>query len=416
MPTDKKISEFDAVDSQKILDSNKKIISELQRVAPSAVVTLFEIDIEQLLVDNLIPYDEASRSDAVFRFHNNLKLIKQDIIWKGQTYRACPIKVDGYMSSSKGTTATPKMTFIADEEENPSFRDLRTMLRQLDDMVGGKVTRIRTFAKYLDEANFYINVGGEKRLIGTENIIPEGFQADPLAEFPREIYFIERKVSESKKGIEFQLSSPVDFENLKLPNRLCMSRSCQFEYRGEGCLYEYSSHFGVNDAETREEAEKSFGLDNLAGINLPTEAPPIANTKNETLKDIIPQFNPRIRPVKWNEDRAYNVGDSVYFEKANRKYYFVCKKFAEKARLKPSTAPPNMNYWEPDACSKNINGCKLRWDEDHKRRKGILIYGNFSVCSATRPVASQLGDGATHKCCMPFGGFPSVRKLEEFNT
>ena len=59
MPTDKKISEFDAVDSQKILDSNKKIISELQRVAPSAVVTLFEIDIEQLLVDNLIPYDEA---------------------------------------------------------------------------------------------------------------------------------------------------------------------------------------------------------------------------------------------------------------------------------------------------------------------------------------------------------------------
>ena len=388
----------------------------MQRVAPSAVVTLFEIDIEQLLVDNLIPYDEASRSDAVFRFHNNLKLIKQDIIWKGQTYRACPIKVDGYMSSSKGTTATPKMTFIADEEENPSFRDLRTMLRQLDDMVGGKVTRIRTFAKYLDEANFYINVGGEKRLIGTENIIPEGFQADPLAEFPREIYFIERKVSESKKGIEFQLSSPVDFENLKLPNRLCMSRSCQFEYRGEGCLYEYSSHFGVNDAETREEAEKSFGLDNLAGINLPTEALPIANTKNETLKDIIPQFNPRIRPVKWNEDRAYNVGDSVYFEKANRKYYFVCKKFAEKARLKPSTAPPNMNYWEPDACSKNINGCKLRWDEDHKRRKGILIYGNFSVCSATRPVASQLGDGATHKCCMPFGGFPSVRKLEEFNT
>jgi lambda family phage minor tail protein L len=361
MPTDKKISEFPSAPAGKILDSNKKIISELQRVAPSSVVTLFEIDIEDLLVENLLPYDNASRSDAVFRFHNNLKLIKQDIIWKGQVYKASPIKVDGYEASSKGPTATPKLTFVSDEEDNKAFRELRTMLRQLDDLVGGKVTRLRTFAKYLDEENFYINVGGEKRLVGSESIVPEGFQPDPLAEFPREIFFIERKIGESAKGIELQLASPVDFENLSLPRRKCISRTCQFDYRGEGCLYEYSSHFGVNDSATREKSEKSFGCDNLGGVNLPTEAPPIANEKNELIKDIIPEFNPRSRPSKWSADRDYSVGSSIYYEKNNRKYYFVCKKFAEKSRIRPSTAPPNMNYWEPDICSKNIKGCKLRW-------------------------------------------------------
>ena len=416
MPTDKKISEFDSVQPATILDSNKKIISELQRVAPSAVVTLFEIDVEQLLIDNLIPYDNTTRTDAVFRFHNNLKLIKQDIIWKGQTYKASPIRVTGYESSMKGTSATPRLTLLSDEEDNPNFRELRVLLRRLDDMVGAKVTRIRTFAKYLDEANFYINVGGEKRLLGTENIIPEGFQPDPLAEFPREIFFVERKISESRKGIELALASPIDLENMTLPNRLCLARSCQFEYRGEGCLYEYSSHFGANDTETRNRAEKAFNCDTLAGINLPAEAPPIANEKNELIKDVISEFNPRTRPTKWSEDTAYNRGDSVYYEKAHKKYYFVCKQFAEKARLKPITAPPNTNYWEPDACSKNMDGCKLRWDEDFKRRKGLLIYGNFSVYSATRPATSALGNGATHNGCIPFGGFPSVRKLEEFNT
>ena len=64
MPTDKKISEFPATDAGKILDSNKKIVSELQRVVPSAVVTLYEIDIEHLLIENLIPYDERRFIDV----------------------------------------------------------------------------------------------------------------------------------------------------------------------------------------------------------------------------------------------------------------------------------------------------------------------------------------------------------------
>jgi hypothetical protein len=195
-----------------------------------------------------------------------------------------------------------------------------------------------------------------------------------------------------------------------------MARSCQFEYRGEGCLYEYSSHFGTNTADTREKSERSFGCDNLKGINLPAEAPPIANDRNELIKDFIPEFNPRIRPTKWSADKDYNAGDSVYYQKEDRKYYFVCKKFAEKARLRPSTAPPNMNYWEPDVCSKNVVGCKLRWDDEYKRSKGLLTYGNFSVEAASRAGTSALGNGVTHAACLPFGGFPSVRKLEEFNT
>ena len=416
MPTDKKISEFPAVDSSKVLDSNKKIISELQRVSPSAVVTLFEIDIEKLLINQLIPYDTISRADAVFRFHNNLKLIKQDIIWKGQVYKASPIKVDGYESSSRGTNATPKMTLLSNEESGTVFRDFRALMRQLDDLIGSKVTRIRTFAKYLDRENFYLNVGGESKLIGNESLIPEGFEPDPLAELPREIYFIERKVSESKAGIELELAAPVDFENLQLPNRLCLARSCQFQYRGEGCLYEYSADFSVNDSATRNLAEKVFNCDNLKSINLPSEAPPIANENNELIKDIIPQFNSRIKPILWSADKTYSIGTSVYIEKDNRKYYFVAKKAVEKTQINSSTAPPNSNYWEKDSCSKSVNGCRLRWSDDYKRGKGLLTFGGFSVCTASRSEANPLGNGATHACSLPFGGFPSVRRLEEFST
>lgn len=416
MPTDKKISEFPAIDSSKVLDSNKKVISELQRVAPSAVVTLFEIDIEKLLIDQLIPYDVINRTDAVFRFHNNLKLIKQDIVWKGQVYKATPIEVTGYESSSRGTNATPKMTLLANDEAGAAFRDFRALMRQLDDLVGAKVTRIRTFAKYLDRDNFYLNIGGEQKLIGGESIIPEGFEPDPLAELPREIYFIERKVSESKNGIEMELAAPVDFENLKLPSRLCLARACQFSYRGEGCLYEYSSNFSVNDSATREQAEKSFNCDNLKSLNLPSEAPPIANENNELLKEIIPQFNPHVKPVLWSAEKSYSVGTAVYIEKDNRKYYFVAKKEVERTQLNAATAPPNSNFWEKDSCSKNVNGCRLRWSEDFKREKGLQTYGSFSVCTASRSDTGPLGNGVTHGCCLPFGGFPSVRKLEEFST
>ena len=62
-------------------------------------------------------------------------------------------------------------------------------------MVGAKVTRKRTFAKYLDD----------------------GPDANPNKHFPDDVYFIHRKVSQNKYAIEFELSTILNRESIVLP-------------------------------------------------------------------------------------------------------------------------------------------------------------------------------------------------------
>ena len=61
----KKIDEFPDLPTSVSLESNKKVISELQRVNPSQIVTLFEVDAEDLLLDQQVPFDRITKSDAV---------------------------------------------------------------------------------------------------------------------------------------------------------------------------------------------------------------------------------------------------------------------------------------------------------------------------------------------------------------
>lgn len=412
MPLDIKLSEFPKVPLASQLDSNKKISTEVRKFSPSSIVSLYEIDVEGLLIDKQAPYDVERRTDAVFRFHNNLKLLKQDIIWRGQTYRALPIKMDGYESSTRGALPTPKMTLLSNDAFNPDFTDFRSQLRKLDDLIGAKVTRIRTFTKYLDEANFFVKVGGAKTPIGNiDHIIPEDFEPDPLAEFPREIYFIERKSAENRAGIEFELSSAIDFEEIKLPRRIVVSSFCNFTYRGEGCLYEYSSHFAsASDAGTRKKAEKGFGSDNIKDLNFPTKAPPIATVNDELIQNILGEDYRVIQdPARWENYLDNNKGDVVFLEKDSIKYYFVAKVPVTNSISQPGSGPPNKTYWLADQCSKSINGCKLRWSNAHKQSLGLQTVGEFSVV-ATRG-GGDTGDGNTHKGALPFGGFPATNKI-----
>jgi len=44
---------------------------------------------------------------------------------------------------------------------------------------------------------------------------------DPNAEFPREVYFIDRKSSENRLTVEFELAAPTDLVNVRIPKRIC---------------------------------------------------------------------------------------------------------------------------------------------------------------------------------------------------
>ena len=43
---------------------------------------------------------------------------------------------------------------------------------------------------------------------------------DPTAEFPKEIYFLDRKISENRDVVQWEAISALDLVNVKLPKRI----------------------------------------------------------------------------------------------------------------------------------------------------------------------------------------------------
>lgn len=334
-------------------ESIAKLNNESFSLTPSALITLFEIDLVSIGQDVGIANPSDPSYGLYFRFHNTIKLGKTSIYWRNNEYIAAPVEAKDFEMSSAGTFPAPKLTLTTSEEGIPAMAILKERLRDLDDLIGAKVTRIRTFARYLDSINY----------IGEQP--PVGFAPDPNVEFPRDVFYIEKKISENKTTISFGLSSILDTEGLQLPNRLVLADKCMWHYRGEGCLYEYPNRRNI---EIHGKASES---------KLPAAAPPVANVHDEifTQSLSVPSV---IDKGLYQRGLFYNRGDSVFIEKGGLKYYFVCH------TNHSNVDPPNVSYWIADTCSKTVRGCKLRWD---KINNGI---------------------GVGH---LPYGGFPSVSKL-----
>ena len=330
--------------------SIKNLMQEAASLEPAALIHLYEIDIENIAFENGIVVAE---SEKIFRFHNNVKLLGTSLFWKGKEYIAAPVEGEGFELTTKGAIPTPKLRLSTAENGIFLLSVLKDKLRQLGDLVGAKVTRIKTFAKYLDARNFQ------------NSTPPKGFAPDPNSEFFRDIYYIDRKSQETRGVIEFELAGLLDVENVKLPGRLVVSNKCPFFYRGIGCCYEYASR--------RKDLH-----DNAI---LPTLAPPIANDRDELIKDIlgVSQINDR---GEWSAIQTYYVGDSIYIVKDDINYYFV----AQKENI--GVIPPDDENWIADQCSKSVPGCVLRYGANGSASGGIvkgnLRYGGYSAVARVR--------------------------------
>ncbi|MEK6883794.1 MAG: phage minor tail protein L, partial [Nanoarchaeota archaeon] len=210
--------------------SIKKLQSQCASLSPNALISLFIIDVTDIALDigviNSIDIQNKPNL-GLFRFHNNIKLFNSDIYWQGNTYKILPIEAIGFEYSSEGTLPRPKIALTVSDQSVPELTRLKTYLLQIGDLVGAKFTRIRTFAKYLDAQNFINEISFNES------------EPDPYAEFPREVYYFDRKSKEDKFSIEYELATIFDLEGLKLPGRLVISNVCAFQYRGAGCLYEF---------------------------------------------------------------------------------------------------------------------------------------------------------------------------------
>lgn len=138
-----------------------------------------------------------------------------NVVWQGNMYSPWPITAEGFARTAE-QQPNPKLT-VGNVDGSISLLCLA-----YEDLVGATVTRRRTFEKYLDAVNF-----------------PGGVNptADPSQEFPPEVWFIERKSQEQREAVEFELSSALDFQGVKLPRRQIIANYCSFVYRGPFCGY-----------------------------------------------------------------------------------------------------------------------------------------------------------------------------------
>jgi hypothetical protein len=249
-------------------------------------------------------------------------------------------------------------------------------------------------------------------------------------ELTPDIYYIDRKVQEDSQNVVYELASLLDIEGIKLPGRLLLSKNCPFTYRGEGCLYERKDrlniiHSGVyadvnnvvqavgNSGNERvvisniSESEKALGLN---------AAPPVATEGDASFLKY--SGDAWLDKGHWSENVSeYITGNHVHIEKNYIKYYFVCRENHEPNLL---NAPPNVKYWESDACSKTLNGCRLRWKDNFNFPLYELSVLNLTKTDSledqipdeavlTVKVRAPVdGNGKQLMGILPFGGFPSV--------
>lgn len=192
---------------------NTAIRSEIQKLAPSAVIELFVLDLSLF-------------SQGSVYFHAGTNSLQQRLTWQGKTYEAFPIQVEGFEFNGNGQIPRPKLKVA-----NVTGA-ITAMVLIYQDLVGAKITRKRTLAKYLDAVNF-----------------PGGVNptADPTAEFADDIYYVDRKSRETRDVIEFELAASFDLEGVNLPRRQIVQNVCPWRYRSSECGYTGTSYFDAND-------------------------------------------------------------------------------------------------------------------------------------------------------------------------
>ena len=179
-------------------------VSALQEINPGSIIELFTIELNTAL----------HGSDTIYRFHNGANMnANGEVVWAGNSYLRFPIECSGFEFGATGTLPRPTIAVSNILGTITSImQDINTTTVG-NDLNGAKFTRIRTLARFLDAANFApIGSNPPANPFGTP---------DPDAEFPREIYTIDRKANENREVVEFELAAAFDLVGVRAPKRQC---------------------------------------------------------------------------------------------------------------------------------------------------------------------------------------------------
>lgn len=252
----------------------------------------------------------------------------QQLIWQKQQYISVAMEGNGFTVQGDEELPRPNIKL-----SNKDFF-MSKYLATYGDMVGAKIVRKRVFSKFLDDVNFLPHAN------------PYG-TADEDAGFPDEVYYINRKLTENKSFIEFELATSLELENIKIPNRVGLCRYCYWNYRGYGCQYK-----GEPKTDSTGGALNPTGNKDLwQGTGVAYNTGDYVFLSNETYsirdEDEIDIINgPSIQPLKT---------------------YYVCTDYHISTE---NDRPSESSKWTEDVCQKSLKGCNIRYGND-------LPFGGF---------------------------------------
>ena len=157
---------------------------EANKSSPDIYLELFDFDSTMLFDQNNNPgtiehYTNTPVGDEVSK-----------VIWRSNIYYPLPIEISGI--DNRGDGSAPGKVTIGLANVN---KFLLAAILKYGDLLGMKVTRWRTFYKFTDL----------------------GETPNSLMHFPIQQWVVTRKVSQSRAGIGFEMSSHLDRPGLRIP-------------------------------------------------------------------------------------------------------------------------------------------------------------------------------------------------------
>ena len=141
------------------------LISELQKTDPSAIIELFELQLSQNL----------HGATTTYRWHSGVATNSiGELVLDGVTYSALPIEAEGFDYKGGKDQQLPRPILRVSNLFSTVSAILASVnaVTPFNNLIGAKVTRIRTLAKFLDSTNFsagtttydvtVVNSGGNK--------------------------------------------------------------------------------------------------------------------------------------------------------------------------------------------------------------------------------------------------------------
>jgi lambda family phage minor tail protein L len=305
-------------------------------------------------------------------------------------YIALPMQMTGVESTSDG--AQPRPSLIMANVTNILRAELDDDSFTIEDIVGGRITRRRTFAKYL--------VGG------SDESSPDEF---PVAKF-----VIDRLDSKSNTVVSFELTAPMDLENTMLPRRTVIGKYCSWIYQGRenhgcgGCVFPadssityngigYDAFFDLDDNPLVRDGAISpggwlngltYSKDDFAIYNGVTYQSKVGSNTGNTPGTNTNFWRAANEYTTYSSSTAYTVGKHVKYD--NHIWKAVVASTGK-------TPADGSKYWNRvDFCSKTLAGCKARFGFK-PTQEGVGFPGS---------VDKKLD------VVLPFGAFPGSDKFK----